>query len=77
MGSVVSWEHWDAGLIPGLVKRVKDPALSQLQLRPQLWLRSDPWPRNAICHRTAKKEGEKKKEYGQKMFTAPLFTRRK
>ena len=33
MGLVVSWEHWDAGSIPGLAHLVKDLAL------PQLWLR--------------------------------------
>lgn len=30
----------------------------QLQLRLQLWLRSDPWPGNSMCCRVAKKEKE-------------------
>ena len=28
MGSVVSWEPWDKGLIPGPAQGVKDPVLS-------------------------------------------------
>ena len=28
----MSWECWDAGLIPGLAQWVKDPVLLQLQL---------------------------------------------
>ena len=35
---------------------LKDPALPQLQHRSQLWLKSDPWPRNSACHRVAKKK---------------------
>ena len=62
MGLVASWECWDAGLIPGLTQRVKDPALPLLRLRVQLWLGSDPWPGNSICHGTAKKEKKKKKQ---------------
>jgi len=37
-----SWEHWDADLIPSWEQWVKDLALSQLWLRWQLQLRSDP-----------------------------------
>ena len=44
MGSVISWECRDAGLIPDLAQWVKDPVLLQLWLRSQLPLRSDPWP---------------------------------
>ena len=55
MGSVVSCEHWDTGLIPSLVQWVKDPALPELWLRSQLQLRSDPWPRNSIYRWMAKK----------------------
>ena len=57
-GSAVSWEHWDAGWIPGLTQWVKDLVL--LQLRSQLWLESDPWPGNSICHRVGKNERKKK-----------------
>ena len=44
---------WHSGL--------KDLALPQLWYRSQLQLRSDPWPRNSICHRVAKKENENQK----------------
>ena len=47
--SAVSWGCWD---------EVKDPRLSQLWLRLQRWLRSDPWPGNSACLGAAK-EGEK------------------
>ena len=33
-----------------------DPAVPWLWLRSQLWLGSDPWPRNSICHRAAKRK---------------------
>ena len=39
---------WHSGL--------KDPVLPPLQPRLQLWLRSDPWPGNFICHGEAKNE---------------------
>ena len=39
---------------------VKNPALSQLQCRLQLQLGCDPWPRNSICCRVAKKREKKK-----------------
>jgi len=55
-GSAASLEHWDAGLIPGLAHWVKDLALLQLCQRSQLWLGSDPWPRNSTCHGAAKKK---------------------
>ena len=42
---------WHSGL--------KDPVLLQPWHRSQLQLRSDPWPRNSICHREAKKEKKK------------------
>ena len=41
--------------------QLKEPVLPQLQLRSQLWLGFDPWPRNSICHRAASKRGEKRK----------------
>ena len=41
--------------------RLKDLVLPQLLRRLQLWLRSDPWPWNSICHRATKKETKIKK----------------
>ena len=60
MGLAVSWECWDAGLIPSQAQWVKDLGLLQLWLRLQLWFRSDPWPRDSICHGVAKKGKNKK-----------------
>ena len=45
---------------PRLAQWVKDPVLPQLQHRPQLWLRFNPWPRNSICHGKAKKKKKKR-----------------
>ena len=59
MGSVVSWECWDSVSIPVLAWWVNDPVSLQLQLRLQLQLESDPWPRNSICRRAAKKKKER------------------
>ena len=64
MGSVASWEPWDAGLIPSPAQWVKDPGLSQLWLRLQLQLRSDPWPGSATCFMVAKKERKGKEKRG-------------
>lgn len=50
----MSWELWDAGLIPRLAQWGKDLALPALQLRWQVWLRSDPWPSNSMCFSLAK-----------------------
>ena len=58
-GLTASLEHWDAGSILSLGQWVKDLALLQLQLRLQLWLGSDPWPRNSKCHGVAKKKTTK------------------
>ena len=40
MGLVVSLEHQDAGLIPGLAQCAKDPMILQLWLKSHLQLRS-------------------------------------
>ena len=40
---------------------LKDPALLQLWPRSQLWLRSDPWPGNSICHGVVIKEKKNKR----------------
>ena len=66
MGLEASWECWDIGLIPGPEKWVKDLVVPQLWLRLQLRLRSDPWPKNFICHGVAKEEKEKIKEHRYK-----------
>ena len=38
----------------GPAQWVKDQILPQVQHRLQMWLGSDPWPRNSICRRAAK-----------------------
>ena len=50
---VLSLQGW--GSEPGPAQWVKDLALLQLWCRSQLQLRSDPWPRNSMCHGAAKK----------------------
>lgn len=57
MGSVASWEQWNAGSIPGWVK---DPRLPQLRLTSQLQLPSVPWPGNSTRLRAAKNNNNKK-----------------
>ena len=59
MGWVASWDHWDAGLIPGATQWIGDPALLQLWLKSQLQLGCDPWPRNSICCGVVKKRKKK------------------
>ena len=56
IGSAASREPWVAGLMPCLALWVKDLVLP---LRLQLQIRSDPWPRNSVCHWVAKNEGKK------------------
>ena len=63
MGLAASWERQDAGSIPSLAAWwVKDLVFPQLQLRSQLWLRSDPWLGNPLCCGVAEKEKKKKRE---------------
>ena len=65
MGSVVSWECWDAGLTPGLAQWVKPQ-----WIRLQLWLASDPWPENSICHGAAKKENNNNNKKNHKKWSS-------
>ena len=53
----VSWEHWDAGSIPGWAQWVTDLVSPQLRLRSRLQLGSDPRPRNSICCGELREEG--------------------
>ena len=72
MGSEVSLQCQDAGLIPSLAQLVKDLVLLQLCYRSQLRLRSDPWPRNSICLGAAKKDKggkERRKEERKKLYS--------
>ena len=65
-GSMASWEgRQGRGFLPGPAQGVKDPVLPQLQLRWQLWLRSDPRPENSMCCRTAHK--------GKNVCVTPLW----
>ena len=57
-GSAAFLEPWDTGSIPGLAQWVKALALLPLCCS-QLWLGSDPWPRNSVCCRAAKKKKKK------------------
>ena len=59
-------QHQDTGLILAQPSRLKDPALPRR--RSQLWLRSNPWPRNSICcgaARKVKKNGTKHQHWLQ------------
>ena len=71
---------WGHRFNPGLAEWVKDPALLQPQLRSQLRLRADPWSRNSICHRKAKREekkmGKRSKDISsKKMCKWPISTK--
>ena len=54
---------------PSQAQWVKDLVLTQLRLRWQIGLGSDPWPGNSICLGAAKKEKEKKKKSHVKYAT--------
>ena len=60
MGSAVSLQHQDAGLIPSPAQGVKDPALLQLQCRLHLWLGSDPLAWEVYMLRGGQKKKKKK-----------------
>ena len=53
-GSLAPLEPWDVGSIFALAHWVKDLASPQLWFRLQLWLGSDPWPRNLNKTKTIK-----------------------
>ena len=59
MGSAVSLEGWDAGLIPCQTPWVQGLVLPQLWHRSQQQLGSESWPGNSTCHKVAKKEKKK------------------
>ena len=59
-GSEASLLHQDTGFIPGPAQWVK--GLSELWHRSQLWLGSDPWPRNFNMLKSGQKRKKKKKE---------------
>ena len=64
--SAVQWDQqWGQNTVFILTQhsRLKDLVLPQLQHRLQLWLKSDPWLGNSICHwQPEKKKKEKKKK---------------
>ena len=67
-----SWKQWDAGPIPGPAQWVKDPGLPQLRLRSQLWLGSDPCPREIYLPRGGQKR-KKRKEMIQSTQSTKMF----
>ena len=63
LGGVPAVVRWDRQSLGALGCRfdlwilwVEEPALLQLQLRLQLWLRPDPWPGKCIGREAAKNE---------------------
>ena len=63
MGSAASLQCWEVGLIPSLAQWVKGSGTATAAVawrRSQLWLRSDPWPGNSICHWAANRKKKKK-----------------
>ena len=61
MGSVVSWERWDAGLILRLAQSIKGLVLLQLCLKSQTQLGSDPWPGELHMPWSSQKRKKEKK----------------
>ena len=55
-------------MLPSSAQWLKHLVLPQLQGRSQLWLSSGAWPRNSICHQTAKKAKSKKKRKEKKKY---------
>ena len=66
--TVVQWDQWHLCSTRMQVQSLawhsglKDPALSQLQYRWQLKLRSDPWPGNSMPQGSQKRRKEKKRK---------------
>lgn len=50
-------------VISGPGQWFKDLVLMQLWLGSQLWILSDPWPRNSMCCGAAKNERKRKKKH--------------
>ena len=72
----VFWQCQNSGLILAWHSGLKDPALLQLKHRSQLWLRSDPWPRNSMCCEAAKKgEREGKERRGEEKMCFGNYVR--
>ena len=78
-GTFLLW-HARTGSVSGALGRrfephpaqwVKGACVPQLWRRSQQQRRSDPWPRNSICYRVAKKE--KKKKSGQKHISISIL----
>ena len=70
MGSAVSWEHQDAGSIPGPAQLVKNLPLPHLRLQSKLWLEWDPRPPGTPNAKgEAKKENKKERGKNKKLKT--------
>ena len=61
MGSAVSWECWNAGLIPSPAQWVKDLVLLKPWLRSHVQHGYDPCDGNSICRGGSQKKKKKKK----------------
>ena len=80
VAAVVQWDWWCLCSTRAQVQSPAQPSglknlvLPQLWHRLKLWLRSDSWPRNSICHgeaRTKKKKKKRKKE--RKIFFTTML----